>query len=103
VQREFAAGRAVSADLVELPRTRAVVVSSGVKSLLDVPATLGVLEPLGVPVLGWRTDTFPMFSPATGGPPVPVRVDEAAEAASLARAHRGLGRDGLPLAPAPAE
>jgi len=103
VHRGFAERPDVSADLVELARTRAVVVSSGVKSLLDVPATLEVLETLGVPVLGWRTDTFPMFYSATGGPPVPVRVDEAAEAASLARAHWELGRDGLLLAQAPAE
>ena len=46
----------VSADLGALARTQALVVSSGVKSLLDVPATAELLETLGVPVLGWRTD-----------------------------------------------
>jgi pseudouridylate synthase len=99
VHRGFAKRPDVSADLGELARTRALVVSSGVKSLLDVPA----LETLGVPVLGWRTDTFPLFYAAAGGPPVPLRVNEAAEAAALARAHWELARGGLLLAQAPAE
>jgi pseudouridylate synthase len=103
VHRGFAKRPDVSADLGELARTRALVVSSGVKSLLDVPATLEVLETLGVPVLGWRTDTFPLFYAAAGGPPVPLRVNEAAEAAALARAHWELARGGLLLAQAPAE
>ena len=47
------------------------------KSLLDVPATLEVLETLGVPVLGFRTDALPLFYSAHGGPPVPARVDTA--------------------------
>ena len=47
----------VSADLAALASTQALVVSSGVKSLLDVPATAELLETLGVPVLGYRTDT----------------------------------------------
>ena len=71
----------VSADLGELARTEALVVSSGVKSLLDVPATLELLETLGVPVLGFRTDELPLFYTARGGPPVPARVDSAEEAA----------------------
>jgi pseudouridylate synthase len=103
VHRGFAERPDVSADLGELARTPALVVSSGVKSLLDVPATLEVLETLGVPALGWRTDTLPMFYAAAGGPPVPLRVDDAAEAAALARAHWELGRGGLLLAQAPAE
>src|SRR5205814_6382631 len=51
----------VSADLGELARTPALVVSAGIKSLLDVAATLEVLETLGVPVLGCRTDELPLF------------------------------------------
>jgi pseudouridine-5'-phosphate glycosidase len=85
----------VSADLHALAATVAVVVSSGVKSLLDVPATAEVLETLGVPVLGWRTDTLPLFYSAGGGPPVSARVEEAAEAVRLARAHWQLGGGGL--------
>jgi pseudouridine-5'-phosphate glycosidase len=82
----------VSADLGELARTEVLVVSSGVKSLLDVPATAEVLETLGVPVLGWRTDELPLFYTARGGPPVSARVESAEEAARVAHAHWRLGR-----------
>jgi pseudouridine-5'-phosphate glycosidase len=82
----------VSADLGELARTEALVVCSGVKSLLDVPATAELLETLGVPVLGFCTDELPLFYAATGGPPVSARVESATEAARLARAHWQLGR-----------
>src|SRR5207302_3538710 len=59
----------VSADLGELARTQTLVVSSGVKSLLDAPATAEALETLGVPALGFGTDERPLFCPARGGPP----------------------------------
>ena len=61
--------------------TQALVVSSGVKSLLDVPATAELLETLGVPVLGWRTDSCRSSTPPSGGPPVSARVESADEAA----------------------
>jgi pseudouridylate synthase len=103
VHRGFAERPDVSADLGELARTPALVVSSGVKSLLDVVATLEVLETLGVPVLGWRIKTLPLFYSAAGGPLVPVTVESASEAAELARAHWSLDRAGLLLAQPPAE
>ena len=103
VHRGFTAYPDVSADLRELARAQVLVVSSGVKSLLDVPATLEVLEALGVPVLGWRTETLPLFYAAGGGPPVPARVATASETAAVAEAHWTLGRGGLLLARAPAE
>ncbi len=84
----------ISSDLAELARTRAIVVSCGVKSLLDVPATCELLETLGIPVLGYGTDTLPLFYAAAGGPPVSARVDSAAEAAAVARAHWELGASG---------
>ena len=93
----------VSADIAALARIRALVVSSGVKSLLDVPATAEVLETLGVPVLGFRTDTLPLFYAAEGGPPVSQRVEEAAEAAAIAVAHWELGGAGVLLANPPPE
>jgi pseudouridine-5'-phosphate glycosidase len=93
----------VSADLGELARTQAIVVSSGVKSLLDVPATAELLETLGVPVLGFRTDSLPLFYTASGGPPVSARVESAAEAADVARAHWELGRAGIALGRPPSE
>jgi pseudouridylate synthase len=82
----------VSADLGELYRTEALVVCSGVKSFLDVPATAELLETLGVPVLGFRTEEVPLFYTAHGGPPVSARVETAGEAAEVARAHWELGR-----------
>jgi pseudouridylate synthase len=103
VHRGFAQRPDVSADLGELARTPVLVASSGIKSLLDVPATLEVLETIGVPVLGWRTETLPLFYAATSGPPVPDKVETAAEAAAIARSHWSLGRAGLLLAQAPAE
>jgi pseudouridylate synthase len=103
VHRGFAERPDVSADLGELARAAVLVVSSGVKSLLDVAATLEALESLGVPVLGWQTDTLPLFYTATGGPPLPANVVTASEAAAVARAHWSLGRAGLLLARPPAE
>ena len=101
VHRGFPSPPDVSADLPALARTQALVVSSGVKSLLDVPATTELLETLAVPVLGFRTDTLPLFYSAEGGPAVPQRVDDAAEAARIAAAHWELGGAGLLLANPP--
>jgi pseudouridine-5'-phosphate glycosidase len=92
VHRGFPAPPDVSADLAELVRAEVLVVSSGVKSLLDVPATSEVLETLAVPVLGWRTDELPLFYSARSGLPVSARVESAEEAARIARAHWQLGR-----------
>ncbi len=91
VHREFPSPPDISSDLGELARSRVAIVSCGVKSLLDVPATSELLETLGIPVLGYRTDTLPLFYAATGGPPVSARVESAAEAAAVARAHWQLG------------
>src|SRR5205085_1451446 len=84
VHRGFAERPDVSADLTALARTQALVVSSGAKSLLDVPATAEALETLGVPVLGYRTDELPLFYAAAGGPPVSARVESPEEAARIA-------------------
>jgi pseudouridylate synthase len=103
VHRGFAERPDISADLGELARASVLVVSSGVKSLLDVAATLEALETLGVPVLGWQVETLPLFYTAEGGPPAPATVATASEAAEIARAHWSLGRAGLVLARPPAE
>lgn len=81
----------ISADLVELSRTPMVVVCAGAKAILDLPATLEVLETLGVPVLGYQTDEFPAFYSHSSGLPVSVRVENPEEVASVAQAHWGLG------------
>ena len=93
----------VSADLQALASTQVLVVSSGVKSLLDVPATAELLETHGVPVLGFRTDDLPLFYAAHGGPPVSARVESAAEAAEIARVHWDLGGGGRLVGRPPAE
>ncbi|MFQ5400306.1 MAG: pseudouridine-5'-phosphate glycosidase [Anaerolineae bacterium] len=81
----------VSADLTELGRTPVAVVSSGAKSILDLPATREVLETQGVPVVGYSTDVMPAFFSRSSGLPVDIRVDTPAAAASVIRAHRALG------------
>ena len=94
----------ISADLGELARTEALVVCSGVKSLLDVAATAELLETLGVPVLGFRTNELPLFYTARGGPAVSARVESAEEAARIAQSHWRLGRhSALVLAQPPPE
>ena len=101
VHRGYPSPPDVSADLGELARTPVVVVSAGIKSLLDVPATCEMLETLGVPILGWRTDELPRFYSAHGGPPVSARVESANEVARIARAHWDLGGGGIMLARPP--
>jgi len=85
----------ISTDLDELARADGMaVVCSGVKSILDVPATLDALETRGVAVVGYRADTFPAFTTESSGLPLDARVDTPAEAAALIRAHRALGLPG---------
>jgi pseudouridine-5'-phosphate glycosidase len=103
VHRGFPDPPDVSADLGQLAQTQALVVSAGVKSLLDVPATSELLESLGVPVLGFRVDTLPLFYAAAGGPPVSARVESAEEAARVAESHWRLGGAALLLARPPDE
>lgn len=88
----------VSADLVELGRRPVMVVCAGAKSILDLPATLEVLETQGVPVLGWRTAAFPAFHARDSGLGVTARVDDERAAAAAARAHWAMGLGGLVLA-----
>jgi len=86
-----------SADLVALSGVPILVVSAGVKSILDVPATLERLETLNVTVLGYRTATFPGFYVRDAGVPVPARVDDPEEAAAVVRARDALGLRGAVL------
>jgi pseudouridine-5'-phosphate glycosidase len=90
VHRGFAESLDISGDLPQIACTPAVVVSSGVKSILDVLATAELLETLGVPVLGWQTATMPAFFSADPGPAVSAEVSSAAEAARIAAAHWAL-------------
>jgi pseudouridine-5'-phosphate glycosidase len=95
-----------SADLTTLSGTGVLVVCAGVKSILDVGATLERLETLGVGVLGYRTERFPGFYLADSGHPVGWRVESPAEVAAIlaARSEVGTRQLGLvlanPIAPA---
>lgn len=80
-----------SADLALLARTRITVVCAGVKSILDVPATLQRLETLGVGVLGFRTGRFPGFYLTDSGEPVDWTVRDAREVAAVMRGQDALG------------
>ena len=84
----------VSADLEAMARHRVVVVSSGVKSFLDVALTFERLETLGVAVLGWRTDRFPAFYVRDGGPELSSIVRGGREVAAAFRAASALGHPG---------
>jgi pseudouridine-5'-phosphate glycosidase len=106
VHRGAGASFDVSSDLDELARADGVlVVCSGAKSILDLPATLEALETRGVPIVGYRTGELPAFTAASSGLPLEWRADDPAGAAALVRAHRALGVPGaLVLAqPAPAD
>jgi pseudouridylate synthase len=88
----------ISADLLELARTPMAVVCAGAKSILDLAATLEVLETLAVPVVGIGTDDFPAFYLRSSGRPVSARVETAEEAAALVTTHWQLGGAGVVLA-----
>lgn len=90
VHREASATHDESADLVGLARTPITVVCAGVKSILDVPATLERLETLGVSVVGYGTDRFPGFYLRDSGHPVPWRVDTPEEVVGILRARARL-------------
>ena len=97
----------ISADLPAIASTPVVTVCAGVKSILDLPATLEWLETHGVPVLGFRTDQFPAFYTQATDPPLPVdvRVEIAQEVADIFRTRQRLGLTGgiLVCVPVPQE
>ncbi len=80
-----------SADLTTLAQTRIAIVCAGVKSILDVGATLERLETLNVTVLGYRTDAFPGFYLSDSGHAVGWRVESPADVAAVLRARDALG------------
>ena len=95
VHRDYADHLDISSDLGTLARRPVAVVTSGVKSLLDVAATRELLETLGVPVIGYRTDSFPAFYVRETDIPVDARFDDAEDlaryvASELARTGRGV-------------
>ncbi|MFF4538745.1 pseudouridine-5'-phosphate glycosidase [Streptomyces aureus] len=90
VHREWTVTQDESADLGLLARTKITVVCAGVKSILDVPATLQRLETLGVAVAGYRTDRFPGFYLSDSGHPVDWTLDSPGQVAEVMRAQDDL-------------
>jgi pseudouridylate synthase len=90
VHRGAASSFDVSSDIDELAATPVAVVCSGAKSILDLPATLELLETRRVPVVGYRTDDLPAFYSTTSGLRVPHRVDGPDAAAAAIAAHRSI-------------
>ncbi|MFD3308306.1 pseudouridine-5'-phosphate glycosidase [Streptomyces sp. NPDC058656] len=90
VHREWTVTQDESADLGLLARTRITVVCAGVKSILDVPATLQRLETLGVAVAGYGTTHFPGFYLSDSGHPVDWTLESPGEVAAVMRAQDAL-------------
>ncbi|MGX1909187.1 pseudouridine-5'-phosphate glycosidase [Streptomyces phaeochromogenes] len=90
VHREWTVTQDESADLGLLARTRITVVCAGVKSILDVPATLQRLETLGVAVAGYGTTRFPGFYLSDSGHPVDWTLESPGEVAAVMRAQDAL-------------
>jgi pseudouridylate synthase len=95
----------VSSDVDELAATPVAVICSGAKSILDLPATLELLETRRVAVVGYGTDELPAFYSTTSGLRVPHRVDGPAAAAAAIAAHRSIPGVGgiLVVQPPPAD
>ncbi|AQU69242.1 pseudouridine-5'-phosphate glycosidase [Streptomyces niveus] len=91
VHRDWVRAQDESADLRLLAETRITVVCAGVKSILDVPATLQRLETLGIGILGYGTEHFPGFYLASSGEPVDWTVDTPEEVAAVMAAQDALG------------
>ena len=92
----------VSADLMELGRTPLTVVCSGAKSILDLPATLEVLETQGVTILGYGTNELPAFYARSSGLPIDQQVDSPQEVANIIEARHALQYDSGMLVTVPA-
>lgn len=91
----------ISADLVQLSRTPVIVVCAGAKAILDLAATVEVLETLGIPVIGYQTADFPAFYSVASGLRTASMADSAQEIANIAQAHWGLGMDSAVLVALP--
>ncbi len=87
VHRGWGESLDISADLGELGRTQVAVVTSGAKSVLDLPATLQVLETQGVPVVGYQTRAMPGFLVHDTGIVLEHQVEDAEHVARLLHAH----------------
>ncbi len=81
----------ISQDLIELSRTPMIVVSAGVKAILDIPKTLEYLETSAIPVIGYETNEFPAFYSRSSGSKLTAHCNDPAEIASLFKTHQKIG------------
>jgi len=95
VHRNYGESHDVSSDLIALARYPVAVVCAGVKSILDVPATLEHLETLGVPVIGYQTRTFPLFHVRESNYEMETTSDSLDEIAGLIKTHWAIGGRGV--------
>lgn len=103
VHRNWESSLDISSDLIALSRIPVVVISAGCKAILDIPATLEVLETLAIPILGWKTDCFPLFYTSKSDYPI-EKIDNAEDFASLWQYHLALQGKGVLIAnPIPEE
>ena len=91
----------VSADLYALARYPVIVICAGAKAILDLPATLEMLETFSVPVVGYQTEEFPAFYSRESGLKAPHHAHSAAEVADIAKAHWALGMESAVLVVVP--
>lgn len=97
----------VSADLIQLTRSRVAVVCAGAKSILDLGLTLEYLETQCVPLVSYRSDDFPAFYCVSSGHRSPHRIDDPEQLGRAIEAHWALGNGGAflithPIRPAEA-
>jgi pseudouridine-5'-phosphate glycosidase len=95
----------ISADLIQLAKSRVVVVCAGAKAILDLPSTLEYLETYCIPVVGYQTDEFPAFYSKSSGFGVSVMANSPDEIASIAKNHWDFGLESaiLVVVPPPEE
>lgn len=93
VHRDWQKHPDISTDLIALSKYPVIVVSAGCKAILDISATIEILESLGVPVLGWKTDSFPAFYSAQSSYPI-TRIDSMAELCKSFLAQIEMGKYG---------
>jgi len=95
----------ISADLTALSRYPMITVCAGAKAILDLPKTMEILETMGVPVIGYRTDELPAFYSRSSGLPLDLRCDEPWQIANIALTHWQVGFTGgvLVVVPLPVE
>ncbi|MDP6724031.1 MAG: pseudouridine-5'-phosphate glycosidase [Arenicellales bacterium] len=105
VHRGWSESMDISADLTELSRTAVTVVCSGAKSILDLPATVEMLETLGVPLVGYRVSELPAFFSAQSGIELRQHIDEIGEMVEIIQARRQLEMGGgeILVVPPPSE